>query len=167
MGTGPVALASWGSRAGALILDSLFCLLLSIPFVIIAVVLAVSGPRHTYSSTDSYGETTNWTGPTVAAFVAMGVLAVIWWFGVSMFIFGYQQGRTGQTWGKKIVNISVVDIGTGRPIGFWRSYGRWFVPQIINSFCGFFFILDYLWPLWDTKKQSLHDKMFNTCVIKS
>lgn len=165
--SGPVALASWGSRAGALLLDTLFWLLTTIPLVIVIVLLIAVGPKRTYTGTDSYGEPSSWTGPSILSFIFMGLLLVVWWFAVSMFLYGHQQGRTGQSWGKKIAKIRVVDVNNGTPIGFWRSYGRWIVPQIINSFCGIFFIPDFLWPLWDPKKQSLHDKMFNTCVIKA
>jgi uncharacterized RDD family membrane protein YckC len=28
-------------------------------------------------------------------------------------------------------------------------------------------LLSYLWPLWDSRNQTLHDKMANTIVVKS
>jgi uncharacterized RDD family membrane protein YckC len=30
---------------------------------------------------------------------------------------------------------------------------------------GVFFIVDYLWPLWDSKDQRLTDKIFGTRVV--
>jgi uncharacterized RDD family membrane protein YckC len=28
-------------------------------------------------------------------------------------------------------------------------------------------LLDYLWPLWDDKKQALHDKVAKTNVVRT
>jgi uncharacterized RDD family membrane protein YckC len=28
-------------------------------------------------------------------------------------------------------------------------------------------LLSYLWPLWDTRNQTLHDKMANTIVVRT
>lgn len=37
---------------------------------------------------------------------------------------------------------------------------------LLNNFCFLLAILDYLWPLWDPKKQALHDKVARTNVVK-
>jgi uncharacterized RDD family membrane protein YckC len=36
------------------------------------------------------------------------------------------------------------------------------VPQV----GGFYYLLDVLWPLWDGRKQALHDKLAGTAVVK-
>jgi uncharacterized RDD family membrane protein YckC len=36
---------------------------------------------------------------------------------------------------------------------------------LIGQFCGLFTLLDDLWPLWDDKKQALHDKAARTNVV--
>jgi hypothetical protein len=51
----------------------------------------------------------------------------------------------------------VVSDETGRSIGFGRAFGRYAITAVF----GFLFIpviLDYLWPLWDKKNQTLHDR---------
>jgi uncharacterized RDD family membrane protein YckC len=37
---------------------------------------------------------------------------------------------------------------------------------LLGQFCGLFLLLDYLWPLWDDKKQALHDKVARTNVVR-
>lgn len=37
---------------------------------------------------------------------------------------------------------------------------------VLGQLCGLLLLLDYLWPLWDSKKQALHDKVAKTNVVK-
>jgi uncharacterized RDD family membrane protein YckC len=37
---------------------------------------------------------------------------------------------------------------------------------LVGQFCGLFTLVDDLWPLWDDKKQALHDKVARTNVVK-
>ena len=46
--------------------------------------------------------------------------AVFAWF---LWNVTYLVGKTGQSWGRKLVGIKVVD-AEGGPIGFWRALGR-------------------------------------------
>ena len=49
------------------------------------------------------------------------------------------------------------------PIGTGRSVGR-----LVGSFVsGWFFYLGYLWMLWDSEKQTWHDKMVSSVVIRA
>ena len=70
-------------------------------------------------------------------------------------------GRTGQSWGKKVVGIRLVRESDGRPIGA----GMAFVRDLAHIVDGFLY-LGYLWPLWDEKKQTLDDKIFSTLVVR-
>jgi uncharacterized RDD family membrane protein YckC len=36
---------------------------------------------------------------------------------------------------------------------------------LVGQFCGLVLLLDYLWPLWDSKNQALHDKVARTNVV--
>lgn len=70
-------------------------------------------------------------------------------------------GPRGQTLGKMAVDIRVIDLAQGGPIG----YGRGFIRYIgrIASFIVFF--LGYLWMLWDRERQTWHDKMAGSVVV--
>ena len=41
----------------------------------------------------------------------------------------------------------------------------WALALAIGSLFGFLSLLDYLWPLWDSKRQALHDKLADTQVV--
>jgi uncharacterized RDD family membrane protein YckC len=36
----------------------------------------------------------------------------------------------------------------------------------IVRFLGILALVDYLWPLWDAKRQTVHDKIVRTVVLK-
>ena len=72
-------------------------------------------------------------------------------------------GPTGQTVGKRLCGIRVVDANTGQPgIGVGRGVGRYFARWLsqLPLFLGYF------WMLWDDKKQTWHDKLVNSIVVK-
>jgi uncharacterized RDD family membrane protein YckC len=77
----------------------------------------------------------------------------------------YFVGKDGQTLGRRWLGIRVVDATTGEPIGYGRAFGR----ALIVAVFGFFtipLIVDYLWPLWDSRNQTLHDKAVSSIVIR-
>jgi uncharacterized RDD family membrane protein YckC len=73
-------------------------------------------------------------------------------------------GETGQTLGKKALGIRVVDQDTWQPgIGIGRGVGRYFSRWLSALPFG----LGYFWMLWDKDKQTFHDKLARTRVIKT
>ena len=36
----------------------------------------------------------------------------------------------------------------------------------LSSFAGIYFVVDHIWPLFDDDKQTVHDKMVSTLVVK-
>lgn len=72
------------------------------------------------------------------------------------------QGRTGQSWGKRVVGIRLVREGTGRPLGMWWAFVR-DVAYFVNTIpLG----LGYLWPLWDPRRQTFTDKLSSSLVLR-
>ncbi len=69
-------------------------------------------------------------------------------------------GRTGQSWGKKVVGIHLVRESDLRPIGA----GMAFVRDITHIVDGFFY-QGYLWPLWDPKRQTFADRICSTVIL--
>jgi uncharacterized RDD family membrane protein YckC len=95
----------------------------------------------------------------IAALKSAGsVLALIFSIGYVVY---FEGGPTGQTVGKRALGIRVISFDTGGPIG----YGRAFVRYIGKIISGFFFLLGYLWMLWDGEKQCWHDKMASDVVV--
>ena len=95
-------------------------------------------------------------------FIALGVivyLASIVWFFYNL----YQGGKTGSRWGQKIVGIRLLKESTGQPVGGGFAIGRAFVHILDSIPC----YLGYLWPLWDSKKQTFADKIMGTVVVNA
>jgi uncharacterized RDD family membrane protein YckC len=73
-------------------------------------------------------------------------------------------GPSGQTLGKKALSIRVVDVDTLQPgIGAARGIGRYFARILSELVC----FLGYFWMLWDPKKQTWHDKLVRSAVVKT
>ncbi len=81
---------------------------------------------------------------------------------VGLAYYAYFEGSpSGQTPGKKVMNIRVIDFLQGGPIDPGRALIR-YLARIVSSIpCG----LGYLWMLWDSEKQTWHDKLANTVVV--
>lgn len=76
--------------------------------------------------------------------------------------YGYLEGSpSGQTVGKKAMNIRVIDFAGGGAIGPGRALLR-YIGRILSAIpCG----LGYFWMLWDSEKQTWHDKIATTVVV--
>jgi uncharacterized RDD family membrane protein YckC len=73
-----------------------------------------------------------------------------------------RQGRTGATVGKSVLAIRLVNSDL-QPIGAGWSFLR-FVLHILDYLpC----CIGYLWPIWDSRKQTFADKIMNTFVIQA
>jgi uncharacterized RDD family membrane protein YckC len=68
---------------------------------------------------------------------------------------------TGQTIGMKIMNIKLVDAN-----GQLLSTGSAVVRVIVAYVSGIILLIGYLMMLWDSKKQTLHDKAAGSYVIR-
>jgi uncharacterized RDD family membrane protein YckC len=82
---------------------------------------------------------------------------------VSIGYFVYFHGTTGQTPGDAALSIRVVGKDDGAPIGYGRAFVRWLVSLV----SALVFLLGYLWMLWDSEKQTWHDKAANSVVVPS
>jgi uncharacterized RDD family membrane protein YckC len=81
-----------------------------------------------------------------------------WW----IYNRGYLAGTTGQSWGKKLLNLRLIGEQTGQPIGF----GMALVRDVLHVFVDFLpCLVGYLFPLWDAKRQTLADKILKTADL--
>jgi uncharacterized RDD family membrane protein YckC len=84
------------------------------------------------------------------------------WLVVSFVYFAYFEGsQSGQTVGKRALEIRVIDFAAGGTIGFGRAALRT-LGRILSQFICY---LGYLWMLWDREKQTWHDKIANSVVV--
>ena len=83
--------------------------------------------------------------------------------GVAAYLYWYcrRVGRR-QSVGQRAVALRVADIRTGRPIGGWRAFERQLAKLVSLIPLG----LGFLWMLWDPRRQTWHDKIAGTVVVR-
>jgi uncharacterized RDD family membrane protein YckC len=133
----PHDLAGWWIRVGAYLIDTVILVILLL--IVVSIGFAISQ--------------------------ALGVIVlilglVVVWLGYWTYLEG---GAKGQTIGKRMVGIRVVS-ETGGPAGYGKAFARNLVARVIGvvPIVG---LVDVLWPLWDSRKQCLHDKAGSTLVV--
>jgi uncharacterized RDD family membrane protein YckC len=81
---------------------------------------------------------------------------------IGLVYYSYFEGSpSGQTIGKKICGIRVIDFEGRGSIGYVRAGTRYLMSYV----SGFALLLGYLWMLWDGEKQTWHDKVANSVVV--
>jgi uncharacterized RDD family membrane protein YckC len=80
--------------------------------------------------------------------------------GLAYFIY-FEGSPSGQTVGKKALNISVVSFTDGGPVGYGTAALRYVCRYLSAIPC----LLGYFWMLWDGQKQTWHDKLSSTVVV--
>ncbi len=152
MAPNPNAYASWGSRVGAYLIDSL----VMIPgFLIVGIGVGILAATATTDPITGEATGGNPIGLLVAALGYLVAIAIMIWNVV------IRQGKTGQTVGKKMLGIKLISEQTGQPLGALMT----FVRQMAHIVDGIPCNLGYLWPLWDPKRQTWADKIMSTVVI--
>lgn len=140
--------APWISRVLAALLD---WAVMSVPVLVGQIVLVFSGGRF------GLGDLGDASGFGVAAY-SVGALATV---ALAIYNVIIRQGRTGQTWAKSWVGIRLVRESTGTPLG----PGLTFVRQIAHILDALPCYLGFLWPLWDSKRQTFADKVMRSVVV--
>ena len=169
--SGPVP-ANYSKRIGATVVDMLITVLAWMPALIFFVIGIVDGVKEVDSVQKSTirplteGEEGEifWEVARGSWGVAaiLGAATLIW----SIWYFGYRQGKTGLTPGKRVAGTKLINVETGTPPGGAKGLGRSIIPSVLGSFSsGIYQLIDYLWPLWDDKNQRITDKMFSTQVV--
>ena len=150
-------LAGFWRRFAGLLLDTILYGALASVFVIGGLTLIAA--RQCYvldGEVACYDEVVEpWSVLIGMLIVGLGVLFVLWLYVRAI-------GRTGQSWGARMVGVKVVRADDGTPIGFGRSLGRMLFANIISANI---FYLGYLWMLWDDRKQTWQDKVVSSIVI--
>lgn len=72
-----------------------------------------------------------------------------------------QGGNTGQSIGRKLVGVKLISEQTGQPIGAGMAFVR-DIAHFLDSIACF---VGWLFPLWDSKRQTFADKIVKTVVI--
>ncbi len=150
--------ASFGKRLGALLVDGLIlALIIGIP-VGIGVALIVGGV-----STASDGTTEVTNGALVGIGVLICIVASIAAIFYEPLMTARKGPKNGQTIGRQALGIRITNL-QGGPITAGQAWGRHLFKAF---FSGSIFYLGYLWMLWDSSKQTWHDKVANTLELNA
>lgn len=69
----------------------------------------------------------------------------------------------GQTVGNRLCGIRIVDSGTGAHLDHGHALLRW----VMSYVSGIALFIGYLWMLWDPAKQTWHDMLAGSYVVRS
>ena len=164
-----VELAGWWVRAAARLLDVLATGLLSLPFAAWFLIRYVAEAVRWME--DVFPETTGESVPVMPVMpfppwevvqyaVAAGFIQLLVAAAYEVFFLT----RFGATPGKMVVGISVRLRDRAGPPPLKAVLGRtacYYGFQVLSPAN----VLDVLWPLWDDKRQALHDKVVGTNVV--
>lgn len=136
-------LAPFGSRVAAAILDLLAWL-----------VPTMAGAWADWSLASRSGE-------------LIASMAYLVAFVVVILNYVVRQGRTGQTVGKSMLGLKLVQNASGKPPGLGKSVLR--VCLFLGFFqfcCGIVGVIDLLRPAWDGNNERITDKILKLSVIR-
>lgn len=170
-----VELATWGRRLAAYVVD---WILLGIVTLLLGAVLGIWSALT--DLVESIGPETTDATPQFEAFLAEHSGALLTLSLLQIAVSGVYHvvltATRGRTIGKQVAGIRVrLREREGLPI--WRAaLSRWLLhyalPNLLSGvpglglFAGMFPIVDGLWPLWDPRRQAIHDKLAKTAVVR-
>ena len=156
-----VPYAGWGTRLGGYLID---CVIFIPVLVVLYVVL-----RHTHTL-DGASHDAAQRHPRAAHRLAAG--APHHGAGSSSSTPPSCTAARGQTVGMMAVGVRVVRDEAHDALGYGRALWRASVEQFLRLLAtvtlilGIIWLLDMLFPLWDKKRQTLHDKLAKTVVLR-
>ncbi|MFT3852134.1 MAG: RDD family protein [Ilumatobacteraceae bacterium] len=147
--------AGFDHRALAATLDGL----LAIAFLLPAVLVLFAGPTHTVActvdgSTKPCAQPTGGTLSSAAALLGIGTVTSLFWY--------CRGAGRSQSVGQRVAGVRVVDVGTGRQVGWARIFERHLAKVLSAVPLG----LGFWRMLWDSRRQCWHDKLAGTVVVR-
>ena len=150
---GGARFAPWWQRASAYLID--ISAVLTAVLTVAAPILVLAGFRDT---SPSHRE---------AAWFSLALFSSALVVGTVYFI--VFEGRSGQTWGKQALGL-VVLAEDGAPCGYGRATSRELLGRVlIGGFAWLLVlpgVLSYLAALWDPARQTWHDRIGQTIVVR-
>ncbi|HEV3329972.1 MAG TPA: RDD family protein [Bryobacteraceae bacterium] len=145
--------ATWANRLIGYLVDALLVapVLLILYFLLGGVILAVAGVGGRDTATGM-----------CCFFIVLFPLATL---AVGLYNRVYLVASRGYSIGQGLVKIKVVDAN-----GALLTQGTALIRLLVfvaMAFVPFLQVIDLLWPLWDDRRQTLHDKAVNSYVINN
>lgn len=110
----------------------------------------------------------------VGASLIDSIITIVGLVIIGYLVHGWAMGRegenNGQTFGKQALGIKAIredgqqwTFGTGL---FREFVIKYLLVGVVGGFVIVGSLINYLWPLWDDRKQALHDKIIKDYVVK-
>jgi uncharacterized RDD family membrane protein YckC len=171
-------LAGWWPRVGASIVDSILTSVVGITFgwsfirdirdaFGSYVRLAADAADNGTPAPEAALLTDSLMGPLIGLAVVMWLVRLVYGVG---FLKAFQA-----TPGKLLLGLEVRLWERPGPLSWGTVLARWFAQNVagllqavplLNLVTWVYPLLDCLWPLWDGRRQALHDKVARTCVVR-
>ena len=141
-------LSGWWRRVGAYLLDAIFTSIVS-----------WVGVGLIYGGSEALG----------VVLVLAGIVVAFLYFPITMMREGE---NNGQSFGKQILGIRVIR-DSGESVSFgWALLRQFVVIYLLFSVVGGFlfgipWLIDVLWPLWDSQNRALHDMIVSSHVVRA
>jgi len=170
-----VPLSGWWWRVLAVIIDTviLSAVMVAIAFPWISDVISTYGDwlDEALSSSSGSVDTRQLQEDIARPLLIIGAINIALGFVYNVGFLMWKQATPG----KLVLGLRVRLRETPGPMPLGTVLTRWagqyavgilgLVP-FVGSIGGLYSILNYLWPLWDAKKQALHDKVAKTNVVR-
>ncbi|HVA04680.1 MAG TPA: RDD family protein [Acidimicrobiales bacterium] len=148
--------ANFGARVGAWLIDWVLASVVgSIALLPLHAVKHASSAVATGSSKPLFNVTITNQG------------AILFSLLVIIYATAFTGSARGQTIGMMVVRAKAVDAVTGAPIGHARALARVLFEYLMVILLFAPWVIDMVFPLWDARRQTLHDKVTNTVVIRT
>jgi uncharacterized RDD family membrane protein YckC len=133
---GSVNYASWGKRVGATFVRGIGGFVVLLPFLIVGSLIGDIG-------------------------IILLLIGYVLSIGVSIRAI-IQRAHLGYDFGDAALGQVLINESSGAPLGSgWSVFGRGLLHIVDAIPC----YLGYLWPLWDSKRQTFADKIMTTVVV--
>jgi uncharacterized RDD family membrane protein YckC len=149
-----VPYASWGIRLGGFLIDAV---LLYVVQLIVGALLRHDNTLRVHFTMQPHNGSIKHGSISFLVFIITAIIFLI--YGTLMI------GGRGQTVGMLAVGIKAIR-DDGGVVHYGQALAR-AVVQLIMGYTVVVIALSDLWPLWDRKRQTLHDKAVQTVVIRS
>jgi len=169
-------LAGWGQRAGAALIDGAILFVLYLLAWIPLVLVNLDRIREFGDRIDAWTRQTepdpfplSSYGPLLPLLIEVGAASILVGAVYTIGFWRWKQATPGKlALGLRIRRRESPDLPWSAILlryGFYLAIGAIGLIPFAGYGTGIVQVLDYLWPLWDDKRQALHDKAAGTNVI--
>lgn len=149
--------AGWWLRVGAQLIDGVIAGIILGVIVVIGTFLAFAG-----AEVDPVTDEISDVNPLGVVIMGIGFLLYL---AFDLWNRGVRVGAKGQSLGKQLVGIRIVRAQDGSLLGAGSGSLRWLITFLF-ALTSCISLVDVLWPLWDDKNQTLHDKVVGSVALR-